>query len=148
MNHHTATPSPTAPSAQPCFECENGVMLPIIEDYQTTLKDLGEVTVPNVPMERCNLCGDTVIGDQGNRLIDEHLDRITQAITSEEIRVFLEKYQLTQKSASQITGLGEKNISRWLSGKMRPSTSVSNFLRLLIADEKAFERLKLRNWAA
>jgi len=120
--------APKTSSDQPCFECDNGVMLPIIEDYQTTLKDLGEVTVPNVPMERCNLCGDTVIGDQGNRLIDEHLDRITQAITPEEIRVFLGKYQLTQKSASQITGLGEKNISRWLSGKMRPSTSVSNFL--------------------
>ena len=132
----------------PCFECADGVMKPVIEDFKTTLNDLGKVIIPNVPMERCNLCGDTVIGAEGNRLIDDYLDQITQAITPEEIRNFLEKYNLTQKTASQITGLGEKNISRWLSGKMRPSTSVSNFLRLLLADEKAFERLKFKNWAA
>ena len=145
---NTTTTPLTETANSPCFECADGVMETVIEDFQTTPNDLGEIIIPNVPMERCNLCGDTVIGAEGNSIIDDHLDQITQAITPEELRHFLEKYNLTQKIASQITGLGEKNISRWLSGKMRPSTSVSNFLRLLLADEKAFERLKFKNWAA
>ena len=61
------------------------------------------------------------------------------AISPEEVQAFLAKYHLTQREASQITGLGEKNISRWMTGRSRPLESVSNFLRLLLADEAAFK---------
>ncbi len=131
----------------PCFECENGTLHAVIEDYKTTLPEVGEIVVSNVPMERCDECGDTVIGEEGNKIIDAYLDKITGAITVSEIQAFLDKYSITQKEAAEITGYGEKNISRWLRGHMRPSKSVSNNLRTLFASTEAFEILRNRNWS-
>ena len=130
----------------PCFECEEGKLMPLIRDYNITLPDIGEVTISKVPMFCCDQCGDLLTDKQGDDFIDATIDRIMNPITPEEIHHLLQKYNLTQRSASQITGYGEKNISRWLSGKMRPSSSVSNFLRLLSADENAFGKLKMKNF--
>lgn len=138
----TKPPSHNQPDGLPCFECEAGRLRPVREDYVTKLSDHRETVVPDVPMLRCDHCGDTVIGDEGNRLIDAWLAKRNDAITPEEIQSFLVKYRLTQKEASEITGYGEKNLSRWLTGRARPSRSVSNFLRLLLADETALERLR------
>lgn len=138
----TAKPRKKAPGSLPCFECEDGTLRPFLEDHPTEHPKLGKVTVPDVPMLRCNSCGSTVIGDEGNRRIDTFLDKALNAISPGEIQAFLDKYGLTQKVASEITGLGEKNISRWLGGRSRPSESVSNFLRVLLAEESAFERLR------
>ncbi|MEX2579680.1 MAG: type II TA system antitoxin MqsA family protein [Verrucomicrobiales bacterium] len=131
----------------PCFECESGELKPTLQDYASKHPKLGEFTVPDVPVLVCDQCGDTVIGEEGNAKIDAWLDKALNVISPEEIRQFLDKYSLTQKEASRITGLGEKNICRWLGGRSRPSESVSNLLRLLLADETAFERLKQRNFS-
>ena len=130
----------------PCFECEDGKLLPKRQDYNTILPDIGEITIPNVPMFCCDQCGDLLTDQEGDQFIQDAIDRIMNPISPEEIHHFLQKYDLTQKTASQITGYGEKNISRWLSGQMRPSHSVSNFLRLISADQNAFEKLKMKNF--
>jgi HTH-type transcriptional regulator/antitoxin HigA len=142
----TKTKSLSPPGGLPCFECEEGRLQSTIEDYTTYHPSRGEMVVPDVPMLRCDRCGELVIGDEGNRKIDAWLDKELNAISPQEIQAFLTKYQLTQKQASEITGLGEKNISRWLSGHTRPSESVSNFLRVLLAEDSAFERLKTGNF--
>lgn len=131
----------------PCFECD-GTLEAVKRPYTTELPGIGQVAIENVPMLKCPKCGDTVIGDEGNRFIDASLNRITGAITPDEMKFFLKQYGLTHKQAAAITGYGEKNISRWVTGKMRPSSSVSNFFRLLIADRSAFETLKSRQWGA
>ena len=130
----------------PCFECEDGKLLPVQRDYHTILPDIGEITIPNVPMFCCDQCNDLVTDDEGDQFIQNAINHIINPINPEEIHHFLQKYQLTQKTASQVTGYGEKNISRWLTGKIRPSSSVSNFLRLLIADEAAFMKLKTKSF--
>jgi HTH-type transcriptional regulator/antitoxin HigA len=132
--------------AIPCFECEGGTLRPVLLDHHTEHPKLGTVTIPAIPMLRCDSCGDTIIGDEGNRRIDAWFDKEIHAISPAEIQAFLDKYQLTQKQASELTGLGEKNISRWLTGRTRPSESVSNFLRVLLAETNAFERLKRKNF--
>jgi YgiT-type zinc finger domain-containing protein len=131
----------------PCFECD-GTLEAVKLPYITELPDLGKVVIENVPMLKCPKCGDTVTGDEGNRFIDASLDRITGSITPAEMKLFFDQYGLTHKQAAAITGYGEKNISRWVGGKMRPSASVSNFFRLLIADRSAFEKLRSRQWGA
>ena len=140
--------NPTQPAVgePPCFECEGGVLKRVLLDYESELPKYGTFTVPKVPMEQCDRCGDTVIGEEGNLAIESFVRGITKAISPDEIRNFFSKYGLTQRTASEITGYGEKNFSRWLSGKARPSESVSNFLRLLLADEEAFERLRIKDW--
>jgi len=94
----------------------------------------------------CDQCGDTVIGDEGNEKIENQLRKITNALTPKEWQTFLDRYELTQQQASIITGLGEKNISRWLRGKARASESISNYIRLLLASPEAFETLKQRRF--
>lgn len=131
----------------PCFECD-GTLEAVKQPYTTELPDIGKVVIENVPMLKCPKCGDTMLGDQGNCFIDASLNRITGAITPDEMKFFLKQYGLTHKQAAAITGYGEKNISRWVTGKMRPTASVSNFFRLLIADRSAFETLKSRQWGA
>ncbi len=131
----------------PCFECEGGTLQPVLLDYQTDHPKLGVITIAAVPMLQCDSCGATVIGEEGNNRIDSFLDKALNVITPVEIQAFLDKYHLTQKRASELTGYGEKNISRWLSGRARPSESVSNFLRVLLAEGGAFERLKMKNFS-
>lgn len=141
-------PKPKADAAMHCFACEAGTLLCERRDYTFQHPKLGECTIPAVPVWVCDTCGEQSIGDEGNRLIDDYLDQALNVVSPEEIQRFLSKYHLTQKQASEITGLGEKNISRWASGRARPSESVSNFLRLLLADETAFERLRQKNFSA
>lgn len=143
--NHTESKS-HADAAMPCFECASGKLLPTHRDHRLKHPKLGELTVPAVPMLVCDTCDERLIGDAGLKCIDAYLDQALNVISPEEILSLLGKYRLTQKQASQITGLGEKNISRWASGRSRPSESVSNFLRLLLADEAAFERLRQKNF--
>jgi len=137
----------TKPEPMPCFECDSGTMRPVRQDYTTTHPKLGTFTIPGVAMLCCDHCHDTLIGHEGNTQIDAFLDQALNVISPAEIQAFLDKYQLTQKRASELTGYGEKNISRWVSGRARPSESVSNFLRVLLAEKSAFERLKMKNFA-
>ncbi|GAA5483852.1 type II TA system antitoxin MqsA family protein [Haloferula sargassicola] len=142
----TIEQNPKAEAAIPCFECESGKLIPELTDYETEHPKLGKLTIPDVPVLVCDHCGDRVLGDEGNRRIDAYLDKALNVVTPEEIQVFLGKYGLTQKEASRITGFGEKNISRWAAGRSRPSESVSNMFRLLLADESVFERLRQKNF--
>ncbi len=131
---------------QACFECEDGHMHSVVENYPTTAPDVGEVVVPDVPLERCDCCDCCVIGDAGGEIIDTYLDQVMESITPREIQEFLDKYDLNQKQAAKITGYSEKMFSRWLRGHMRPSKSVSINLRTLLASEAAFEIAKTKNW--
>lgn len=135
-----------SPDSIPCFECDEGILLPELRTYHTTLPEYGEVAIPDIPMLCCSKCGDLVTDKAGDDAIQEAITRILNPITPEEVHYFLQKYNITQKEASQITGYGEKNISRWLTGKVRPTTSVSNFLRILSADEGAFQKLRTKNF--
>jgi putative zinc finger/helix-turn-helix YgiT family protein len=142
----TAKKLKARPESIPCFECEVGTLQPMLLDHSTTHPRLGSITIPAVPMLRCDRCEATVIGEEGNTLIDAFLDKALNVISPNEIQAFLDKYKLTQKRAAEITGYGEKNISRWLGGRARPSESVSNFLRVLLAEDSAFERLLMKNF--
>ena len=55
-------------------------------------------------MLQCDSCGATVIGEEGNNRIDSFLDKALNVITPVEIQAFLDKYHLTQKRASELTG--------------------------------------------
>lgn len=138
----------TKPEPIPCFECDSGTMQPVRQDYTTSHPKLGELTIPKVAMLCCDHCEDTIIGHEGNTQIDAYLSDALNSITPAEVQQFLDRYKLSQKQASVITGLGEKNISRWLNGHSRASESISNYLRLLSSDSQAFERLKQKNFAS
>lgn len=134
----------------PCFQCEEGVLHTVWEDYPTRMPEIGEVIVPHVPVERCDQeqCDCCVLGAEAGEIIDAYLDEVAEAITPKEIQALLEKYEVNQKEAAEITGYGEKTFSRWLRGHMRPSRSVSINLRTLLASREAFEIARERKWGA
>ncbi len=138
---------PHAPRGHPCFECEGGILRPVRESFTTRTSEGLEITVPDVTMERCNLCSETVLSGEATAYVNDYLDRAVSRLSREELQAFLDQYQLTQREAEQILGLGEKMIGRWLKGPFQVSASISNYVRVLIADPGAFEILKQRKWA-
>lgn len=131
---------------RPCFECADGILEPAREDYHGEHPELGAFVVPDVCIAQCATCGDKVLPHEGHQQIDAYLNKALNVISPEEIGALLTQYRLTQKEASQIFGYGEKNISRWASGRSRPSQSVSNFLRVIASDSSAFERLRAKDF--
>lgn len=140
---------PTSPSektsAIPCPSCDEGDLVPFVSDFKTET-DGKRFTVPDVAMERCSVCGETLLTPAGSKHVSEYLARATESLEVQELRQFLDKYDLTQKEAAQILGIGEKNFSRWLNGKQRVSTSISNYIRTLTAHPEAFETLRKKQW--
>ncbi|MGL4399920.1 MAG: type II toxin-antitoxin system MqsA family antitoxin [Luteolibacter sp.] len=132
----------------PCFECDGGILLSVRESFTTRTSEGLEITIPDVPMERCNSCGDTVLSGEATAYMNDYLDRAVSRLSREELQAFLDQYQLSQREAEQILGLGEKMIGRWLKGPFQVSASISNYIRVLMADPGAFEILKARKWAA
>jgi hypothetical protein len=129
-----------------CFECQEGILLPVREAFTTRTSEGLEITVPDVLMERCNLCGDTLLSGEATAYVNEYVDRATSRLSREELQAFLDQYHLSQREAEQILGLGEKMIGRWLKGPFQISASISNYIRVLMADPVAFEILKARKW--
>jgi YgiT-type zinc finger domain-containing protein len=131
----------------PCFECHDGILRSVREPFITRTSEGLEITVPDVPMERCNHCGDTVLTGEASAYVNDYLDQVTSRLSKAELQAFLDQYQLTQREAEQILGLGEKMIGRWLKGPFQVSASISNYIRVLIADPGSFEILRERRWA-
>ena len=119
--------------------------MPIVSEFKTET-DGRSFIVPDVAMERCSACGETLLTPNGSKTVSEFLARMTGALKVQELRQFLEKYDLTHKEAALILGIGEKNFSRWLNGKQRVSTSMSNYIRTLTVHPEAFETLRERKW--
>ncbi len=137
----------SAAQGHSCFECEGGILLPVREPFTARTSEGMEITVPDVPMERCNSCGDIVLSGEATTYVNDFLDRATSRLSREELQAFLDQYGLSQREAEQILGLGEKMIGRWLKGPFQVSASISNYIRVLMAVPGAFEILKARKWA-
>ena len=65
----------TCPEGIPCFECETGIMRNVQETYRTHLRGQGDVTIPDVPMLKCDKCSDLVCGHEGMQIIDDRLEK-------------------------------------------------------------------------
>lgn len=129
----------------PCPCCEKGHLTPIQEAFKTTA-DGKAIIVPSVEMESCDACGETFLTPTGAQQVDDYIDHLPEAISAEELQLFLQKYDLTQKKAATILQIGEKNFSRWINGKQRVSASMSSYIRTLIAVPQAFDTLRKKEW--
>lgn len=63
----------SASTSHPCFECEGGILLPVREPFTTRTSDGLEITIPDVSMERCNVCGDTVLSGEATADVNDRL---------------------------------------------------------------------------
>jgi len=130
----------------PCPDCEQGTLEEVITSFKTINEEKKTYIVPGVEMEICSHCAQQFLTPEGSKHVSDYLAAASDALTRKELETFLKKYDLTQKKAAQILGIGEKNFSRWISGKQRVSSSMSNYIRTLISHPQAFETLRSRNW--
>lgn len=130
-----------APKSYACPDCEHGVVRPFVGLFRTESE--GRCwTVPDVEQESCDKCALLVVTPRGGAHIDAWLDARLESISPEELKSFLQKYNLTQKEASELLGIGEKSLSRWIRGHQRVSTSISRYIRLLLESRESFIQLK------
>lgn len=129
-----------------CFECEQGQLVEIIQDYIDSGPDGVGVVVPNVKMLRCTHCGEELIPAESDRYISRYVAEANEQLTKAELYAMLEASGLSQKDFAEAIGLGEKTFHRWLKGTQIASRSMGYYLRAMERFPEAFEWVKERGW--
>lgn len=129
-----------------CFECEQGQLVEIIQDYIDSGPDGVGVVVPNVKMLRCTHCGEELIPAESERYISRYVAEANEQLTKAELYAMLEASGLSQKDFAEAIGLGEKTFHRWLKGTQIASRSMGYYLRAMQRFPEAFEWVKERGW--
>jgi putative zinc finger/helix-turn-helix YgiT family protein len=129
-----------------CFECEEGQLVEIVQDYTDVGPDGASVVVPGVKMFRCTHCGEELIPAESNRYISRYVAEANEQITKAELFAMLDASGLSQKDFAEAIGLGEKTFHRWLKGTQVVSRSMGYYLRALERFPEAFAWVRERGW--
>lgn len=129
-----------------CFDCEEGQLVEIIQDYTDVGPDGASVVVPGVKMFRCTHCGEELIPAESNRYISRYVAEANEQLTKAELFAMLEASGLSQKDFAEAIGLGEKTFHRWLKGTQVVSRSMGYYLRALERFPEAFAWVRERSW--
>lgn len=91
----------------------------------------------------CNQCGEEIyvpgLSDENERVFENAVRRDLNRITTDEIELLLETYDIDKRPLSRLLGLGELTISRYLEGQF-PSLRYSELLRGLLKDPTEMKR--------
>ena len=129
-----------------CPACEQGHMQASVGPYEVDLGENLRLTIPNVPQEICDHCGEIAIGAEAARLIDAAIAEQTEQLTPHELERIREDLGVDQTEMSKILGLGGKTYHRWEKGNQVPSRSMGYYLRTLAEFPEAFAWLRERGW--
>lgn len=132
-------------SNKACSECDD-YYIETSKNFEAPTPDDGVVIIPNFRVLQCKSCGDELIPSESLEQITKAIAEATEQLTAKELNDFLETYNLTQKEAAEILGLGEKTVHRWTKGIQVVSRSMGYYIRVLEHFPKAFEWLKRRDW--
>jgi putative zinc finger/helix-turn-helix YgiT family protein len=117
-----------------CPECNRGRLRSLTRTEEFDF-DLGEETVKvrveNVPVERCDQCGEVISGPAAARLRDEAICRAAGLLTPAEIKAIRESFGWSQQHLADLTGFGIATISRWERGRLMQNRSNNKVLLAL-----------------
>jgi len=117
-----------------CPECGKGQLFLIYEseefDYELGDEKL-RVKVENVPLEKCDQCGEVIAGTSAFRLRHDAICRTAGFYTPSEIRELRENLGLSQTEFAQLAGVGTATVSRWERGRLLQNRGNDNLLFLL-----------------
>ncbi len=128
----------------PC--CNKGKLKPTLLDYQITVQDEIEITVPRLPVERCTQCGEIALPAESAAMVDEAVAEQNEQLTPKELETVRENMGLDQTEMSELLGLGGKTYHRWERGIQVPSRSMGYYLRVLAEFPEVVEWLRERTW--
>ena len=129
-----------------CPVCGEGQLRPQRIDYTVKLKDGSEVTVPDLPVDQCDHCGEVALSPEAADKVDATIAEQTEQLTPRELERIREDCGVDQTAMSEILGLGGKTYHRWEKGNQVPSRSMGYYLRLLAEYPETFAWLRNRGW--
>ncbi len=122
-----------------CGKCRERTVEPATVDYSTTIEHDGrayEVSVPELPVARCQNCGEIVLDDDANRRISETFRAQLGLLTPARIRQSRERLGLTQQQLAKDLGVAEASLSRWETGAQIQQRALDRLLRLYFGCEQ------------
>jgi putative zinc finger/helix-turn-helix YgiT family protein len=122
------------PTGTRCPECGQGQLVPLSRTEEFDF-DLGEETVrvraENVPVEKCDQCGEVLSGPAAAKVRHEAVCRAVGFLTPTEYRVIREGLGWSQQYLADLTGFGVATVSRSERGRQLPNRSYNEVLLAL-----------------
>lgn len=122
------------PTGIKCPECGQGHLLSFTRSEEFDF-DLGNETVKvraeNVPVKKCDTCGEVMSGPAAAKVRDEALCRAAGLLTPSEIKAIRDKFGWSQQYLADLTDFGLATISRWERGRLLQNRSNNKVLQAL-----------------
>src|SRR3984957_6552725 len=117
-----------------CPECGLGQLLAFNRDEEFDF-DLGSETVKvcakNVPVEKCDKCGEVMSGHAAATVRHEAICRAAGLMTPSEIKALREGFGWSQQHLADLTDFGIATVSRWERGRLLQNRSANKVLLAL-----------------
>jgi putative zinc finger/helix-turn-helix YgiT family protein len=123
-----------------CPECGKGqlVFLDRTEEFDFDLGDeMVKVRAENVPVEKCDTCGQVISGPAAAKIRHEAICHAAGLLTPSEIKALRERFGWSQQRLADLAGFGLATVSRWERGRLLQNRS-SNKVLQAIRDCAAF----------
>ena len=131
---------------QECPCCEKGLLALCQVDYVATPQNETPITVKDVWVEKCPVCGEMVFPSESSDYIASVIAEETEQLTPVQLKEIRERLGVGQTKMSDILGLGDRTYHRWENGTQYPSRSMCYYIRTLGRFPTAFDWLSKREW--
>jgi putative zinc finger/helix-turn-helix YgiT family protein len=122
------------PTGIQCPACGEGQLhsLSRTEEFEF---DLGDETVKvraeNVPIKKCDKCGEETSGPAAAKVRHEAICRAVGLLTPAEIKALRERFGWSQQYLADLTDIGVATISRWERGRLLQNRSNNKVLEAI-----------------
>lgn len=117
-----------------CPECGKGQLIALtrIEEFDFDLGDEKvKVRAENVPVQKCDHCGEVMSGPAAAKVRHEAVCRAAGFLTPAEYRAIREELDWSQQYLADLTGFGVATVSRSERGRLLPNRSFNTVLLAL-----------------
>jgi putative zinc finger/helix-turn-helix YgiT family protein len=122
------------PTYGTCPECGKGQLVGLTRTEEFDF-DLGDGTIKvraeNVPVKKCDVCGEVMSGPDAAQVRHEAVCRAAGLLTPAEYRAIREGLGWSQQYLADLTGFGAATVSRAERGRLLPNRSFDKVLRAL-----------------
>jgi putative zinc finger/helix-turn-helix YgiT family protein len=122
------------PTGIKCPECGKGQLLSFTQDEEFDF-DLGDETVKvraeNVPVKRCDNCGEEMSGPPAAKVRHEAICRAAGLMAPSEIKALREQFGWSQQDLADLTDFGIATVSRWERGRLLQNRSANKVLQAI-----------------
>jgi putative zinc finger/helix-turn-helix YgiT family protein len=104
--------------------------------------DTINVSLPRVPVVRCNACDEVFFGSKADDVLTEEFRRLIKLLSPNRIKELRNELGISAKELGELTGIAPETISRWERGHVIQSRAMDKFLRvtLEVSDARAHLR--------